>query len=272
MQILDPDLIERLTYIMPGHIEEKEAKTQASQALLEQCINSLQMHEAGDPSRKWRDDELEDAQLFVLEMSKIPAGGPRVRSWFFYMTSDDMLEPVKGSISNFKAAMQEVHTCLRFKAVLKIIFDVGSYLNEGTYNAKVGGRPVKGFDVDTLEKVTDVRGAIEHGKEKTNLLRYVADVCERKYPILQDFAKEGIEWDFVRKAVSIDFEGVVGAYKFADKQLKEHSEFLVRIKADPSLGNPFWAKYKIVNGERKYISPRSFVTNIFLALLPGTDV
>lgn len=48
----------------------------------------LQLHEHGDPSRKWQDAELDVAQSFVLEMSKIPAGAARVRTWYFYLTSD----------------------------------------------------------------------------------------------------------------------------------------------------------------------------------------
>ena len=52
LQVLDVDLVERLIFIMPGHIEEKAAKTEQSAQVLEQTIASLELHDANDPSRR----------------------------------------------------------------------------------------------------------------------------------------------------------------------------------------------------------------------------
>ena len=137
-------------------------------------------------------------QSFLLEMAKIPRGAQRVKSWYFYLTSDDMFDAIKHTVKTLRDGIFQVHHGLRFKGILKIVFDIGTYLNEGTYNAKIGGKAVMGFDIDTLAKVTDVRGVLADGKEKTNMLRYISDLCERKFPMLVEFGKENVELDAAR--------------------------------------------------------------------------
>lgn len=41
-------------------------------------------------------------------------------------------------------------------------------------------------------------------------------------------------------SIDLDFESIVSAFNTAEKQMKEHIDFLAEIKADPSFGNKYW--------------------------------
>jgi hypothetical protein len=56
-------------------------------------------------------------------------------------------------------------------------------------------------------------------------------------------------------SIDLDFESIVSAFNTAEKQMKEHIDFLAEIKADPSFGNKYWKTNK-KRGSDPFVVPR----------------
>ena len=87
--------------------------------------------------------------------------------------------------------MEDLKTNSKLKSMLEVILAIGNYLN-GT-SARGGAY---GFDVDTLQKLSDLRG--QDGK--STLLDYIVAFCDKKKPELLNLRAEFPQLDELSKS------------------------------------------------------------------------
>lgn len=178
--------------------------------------------------------DLDLATQFLIGMTKIPLAKERVAAWLFYESSSGLLGPVMHNIELLSGAMKEVKDGVRMKGVFKILLDLGNYINAGTYRANA-----KGFYLETLGKVPETKGTLTGG-EGTNLMRYIARMCEKEYHILLDFGCEE-EWGKLRAACDVILSDCVNTTNDVKKQVAEHKKYVAKLKNIPSgTDDPFF--------------------------------
>jgi hypothetical protein len=171
--------------------------------------------------------DLDQATQFLIGLNKIPLVTERLAAWLFYESSSGLLGPVKHNIGLLNGAMKEMKDGVRMKGIFKILLDIGNYINAGTYRANA-----KGFYLETLAKVPETKGTLTGG-ETTNLMRYVARICEKEYRILADFGCEE-EWGNLRAACDVILSDCVNTTNDVKKQVEEHKKYVAKMKNVPS--------------------------------------
>lgn len=171
--------------------------------------------------------DLDLATQFLIGLTKIPLVTDRLKAWLFYESSSTLLGPVKHNIGLLRSAMKEMKDGVRMKGIFKILLDIGNYINAGTYRANA-----KGFYLETLAKVPETKGTLTGG-ESTNLMRYVARMCEKEYHILADFGCEQ-EWSNLRAACDVIVSDCVNTTNDIKKQVSEHKKYVAKLKNIPS--------------------------------------
>jgi hypothetical protein len=136
----------------------------------------------------------------------------------------ELLAPVEHDVKTLHEAMDEVHDGLRLRGMLKIVLDIGNYINAGTYRANA-----KGFYLETLAKVPDTRGQLA-SSERTDLLRYIAGLCTKEYRVLEAFAKPGVEWQQLRAACDVHISDFIATFGDIKTQAAAHRQYLQQLK------------------------------------------
>ena len=99
-----------------------------------------------------------------------------------YMSSfDEYVTSLRPQIAIVTSASRSLKSNTKIKKILEIILAFGNYMN----SSKKG--PCYGFKLSSLDSLTISKSGID---KQRNLLHYIVDVIDKKYPELKNFYSE----------------------------------------------------------------------------------
>ncbi|XP_071069094.1 protein diaphanous homolog 2 isoform X3 [Dasypus novemcinctus] len=126
-------------------------------------------------------DDLCEPEQFGVVMSSVKMLQPRLKSILFKLTFEEHVNNIKPSIIAVTLACEELKKSESFNRLLELVLLVGNYMNSGSRNAQS-----LGFKINFLCKIRDTKSA----DQKTNLLHFIAEICEEKYRDILKFPEE----------------------------------------------------------------------------------
>ena len=151
----------------------------------EEEINSITEAKLNSP-----DLPLGTAESFLLILSQIPALEQRLKFWTFKIDFDSLEKEMGEQLMDLKLAMEEIEKSETFKLVLATLLAMGNFLN---------GNEVKGFQLEYLTKVPEVKDTIH----KNSLLYHLVNFVIEKYPNSSDLYSE---LTAVTRASRVDYD------------------------------------------------------------------
>uniref|UniRef100_A0A8R1DM16 FH2 domain-containing protein n=2 Tax=Caenorhabditis japonica TaxID=281687 RepID=A0A8R1DM16_CAEJA len=159
---LPKDMIEQMLKFMPT----KEEMTQINESVMKH----------GTPT------VLALADRYMYEISTIPRFEQRLRCMHIIRTFHDRVEALLPHIQVVSKASASMQGNKRFRQILTIVLAVGNYLNCGKRNGNAYG-----FELGALNRLVDVKNTLRNDR---NLLHWLVQFVEKKYPDLTKFKKE----------------------------------------------------------------------------------
>ncbi|XP_054165043.1 FH1/FH2 domain-containing protein 3-like [Oppia nitens] len=153
---------------------------------------------------------LGSAEAFLLTLSSITALEARLRLWAFRLDYDSMEREVAEPLMDLKQATAELEKCESFRIVLGTLLAIGNFLN---------GVEVKGFQIDYLSKVPEVKDTVH----KNSLLHHLCHIVMEKYPKSSDLYSE---LGAVSRASKKDFDEVSKSLQKMEMDCKASWEHL----------------------------------------------
>eukprot|EP01099_Mayorella_cantabrigiensis_P004858 TRINITY_DN3736_c0_g5_i1.p1 TRINITY_DN3736_c0_g5~~TRINITY_DN3736_c0_g5_i1.p1 ORF type:complete len:628 (-),score=241.18 TRINITY_DN3736_c0_g5_i1:502-2250(-) len=138
---------------------------------------------------------LAPAEQFFLHVMEIPRMDERLQAFGVKLTFDTNLDRVMMIIDLLDGLAKKIQKSKSFVKLLEIVLALGNYINGNTAR---GG--AFGFKLDAMLKLTDTKG-----NNKANLLHYLCEFSEKKYPEVA--------------GVDLEFPEFEEAVKFSVKQL-----------------------------------------------------
>ena len=136
------------------------------------------------------DVPLGQAESFLLTLSSITALEARLRLWAFRLDYDQMEREVAEPLMDLKQAIGELEKSKTFRFILGTLRSIGSFLN---------GVEVKGFQIDYLSKVPEIKDTVH----KHSLLHHLCQIVMEKCPDSGDLYSE---LGAVSRASKVDFD------------------------------------------------------------------
>ncbi|XP_028968731.1 uncharacterized protein LOC100905305 [Galendromus occidentalis] len=174
---------------------------------------------------------LGNAEQFLLTLSSISELEPRLRLWAFVLDYNALEKEVAEPLMDLKQAIVQIESNKTFRHVLSTVLAIGNFLN---------GAPVKGFQLDYLAKVPEVKDTVY----KHSLLFHVVEFIMSRHPNSSDLYSEMAE---VTRASKVDFE--------------ETSKTLNKMESDCKAS---WEHLKVVakhDGQQSYSSIATFLSD-----------
>lgn len=151
-------------------------------------INSITEAKLNSP-----DLPLGTAESFLLILSQIPALEQRLKFWSFKIDFDSVEKEMGEQLMDLKLAMEEIEKSETLKIVLGTLLAMGNFLN---------GNEVKGFQLEYLTKVPEVKDTIH----KNSLLYHLVNFVLEKFPKSSDLYSE---LTAVTRASRIDYDELI---------------------------------------------------------------
>lgn len=119
---------------------------------------------------------------FALCIHEIPLVEKRLQGWRYKMEFDAKLNDVKPDIESVLSACKELRASSKFLDVLRIVLEVGNFLNGNSFREGAWG-----FKLDTLMNMAETKSG---AKKNYSLMHYFSEMLEKNYPQLLGFWKE----------------------------------------------------------------------------------
>ena len=136
---------------------------------------------------------LAPAERFAVETLDYPGLSQKILSFLFVLQYPIELEEITLKVSKLDAICISLKSSDRFKALLKIILELGNMTNyqyashSSSYRPWMGNQArALGFRIDGLARLADVKS----GDGKWNLMMFLVDMIEKQSPELLDIAEE----------------------------------------------------------------------------------
>uniref|UniRef100_A0A131XYN9 Putative rac1 gtpase effector fhos n=1 Tax=Ixodes ricinus TaxID=34613 RepID=A0A131XYN9_IXORI len=123
------------------------------------------------------DVPLGNAEQFLLTLASISELEARLRLWAFRLDYDVLEREVAEPLMDLKQAMEEIETNRTLRIILATLLSIGNFLN---------GAEVKGFQIDYLAKVPEVKDTVH----KHSLLHHLCHMVMEKHPDTTDLYSE----------------------------------------------------------------------------------
>ncbi|KAJ7370554.1 formin y 2 domain containing [Desmophyllum pertusum] len=156
------------------------------------------------------DVPLGTAEQFLLTMSSINELAPRLHLWSFKLDYDQLEREVAEPLMDLKESVQELHNNETFKHILATLLAIGNFLN---------GKTVKGFQLDYLAKVPEVKDTVH----KQSLLYHLCCMVMEKFPNSSDFYSD---LGALHRCSRVDFDVVLDNLKKLRENCKKSWEYL----------------------------------------------
>ena len=120
---------------------------------------------------------LGSAEQFLLTLSSISELSARLKLWAFKLDFENIEKEIAEPLMDLKQGVELLKTNLTFKCILSTLLSVGIYLN---------GTPVKGFQIEYLAKVPEVKDTVH----KHSLLHHLCHMVMESSPNTTDLYSE----------------------------------------------------------------------------------
>ncbi|KXJ05060.1 FH1/FH2 domain-containing protein 3, partial [Exaiptasia diaphana] len=156
------------------------------------------------------DIPLGTAEQFLLTMASISELTPRLHLWLFKLDYDLLEKEVAEPLMDLKEALEEINKNITFKHILATLLAIGNFLN---------GKQVKGFQLDYLSKVPEVKDTVH----KQSLLYHLCCMVMDKFPNTTDLYSE---LGACHRSSRVDFDIVAENLKKLKENCKKSWEYL----------------------------------------------
>ncbi|XP_022122334.1 uncharacterized protein LOC110998154 isoform X2 [Pieris rapae] len=133
---------------------------------------------------------LGSAEKFLLTLTSINELSSRLKLWVFKLDFDNLEKEIAEPLMDLKQGIELLRANRTFKIILSTLREVGSFLN---------GTPVKGFRLEYLTKVAEVKDTVH----KHSLLFHLCEMIKNKFEDTTDLFSE---LGPVIRASKVDFD------------------------------------------------------------------
>ncbi|KAK7073741.1 Formin Homology 2 Domain, partial [Halocaridina rubra] len=133
---------------------------------------------------------LGSAEQFLMMLSSISELPARLKLWLFKLDYENSEKEVAEPLMDLKQGTQDLQKNHTFKTILGVLLAIGNFLN---------GTEVKGFNIDYLSKVPEVKDTVH----KHSLLHHLCHMVLEKYSDTTDLYSE---IGSITRASKVDFE------------------------------------------------------------------
>ncbi|XP_047524040.1 uncharacterized protein LOC125062286 isoform X2 [Pieris napi] len=133
---------------------------------------------------------LGSAEKFLLTLTSINELSSRLKLWVFKLDFDNLEKEIAEPLLDLKQGIELLRANRTFKIILSTLREVGSFLN---------GTPVKGFRLEYLTKVAEVKDTVH----KHSLLFHLCEMIKNKFEDTTDLFSE---LGPVIRASKVDFD------------------------------------------------------------------
>lgn len=138
--------------------------------------------------------KLGKAEIFMLEMLKLPRFTAKVKGFHVRCEFDSRIAELSGSISLMRNAIRELTEGNQIRGVLEAILRIGNFLNCGTARGNATG-----FKLDTLSKLKSTKAT---NASKVTMVQYLATWLEGRAP---EFARLDEAYPSLTEALRLSF-------------------------------------------------------------------
>ncbi|XP_058237308.1 FH1/FH2 domain-containing protein 1 isoform X2 [Hemibagrus wyckioides] len=136
------------------------------------------------------DVPLGTAEQFLLTLSSISGLAARLQLWAFKLNYESLEKEIAEPLFDLKHGMEQLAKNQTFKRILATLLAIGNFLN---------GSSAKGFELNYLEKVTEVKDTVH----RQSLLHHCCNFVVDKFPDTSDVYSE---ISAITRSAKVDFE------------------------------------------------------------------
>lgn len=169
------------------------------------------------------DTPLGTAEQFLLNLASISALEARLKLWAFQLDYAQIEKEVAEPLMDLKQAIEEIERSETFRIILGTLLAIGNFLNSTN---------VKGFQIDYLEKVPEVKDTVH----KHSLLHHLCLFIQEKYDpqLTNDLYSE---FGAVNRASKVDYTEVAKNLKKMQQDCKASWDYLKIVAKHDGLAN-----------------------------------
>lgn len=120
---------------------------------------------------------LGSAEQFLLTLSSISELGARLKLWAFKLDFENIEKEIAEPLNDLKQGLELLKNNATFKCIISTLLSIGIFLN---------GAPVKGFQIEYLAKVPEVKDTVH----KHSLLHHLCHMVMESSPNTTDLYSE----------------------------------------------------------------------------------
>lgn len=147
---------------------------------------------------------LGNAEQFLLTLSSISELAARLQLWAFRLDFENIEKEIADPLMDLKQGVELLKSNLTFKCILSHLLTVGCFLN---------GQPVKGFQIEYLSKVPEVKDTVH----KHSLLHHLCHFVMESSPNTSDLYSE---IGPITRASKADFNELAVNIKYLETECK----------------------------------------------------
>ncbi|XP_026462280.1 LOW QUALITY PROTEIN: FH1/FH2 domain-containing protein 3-like [Ctenocephalides felis] len=147
---------------------------------------------------------LGSAEQFLLTLSSISELAARLKLWAFKLDFENSEREIAEPLMDLKQGMELLRANKTFRAVLSTLLSIGIFLN---------GAPVKGFQVEYLSKVPEVKDTVH----KHSLLHHLCHMVMEHFPQATDLYSE---IGPITRASKVDFQELSQSHNHLEAECK----------------------------------------------------
>ena len=156
------------------------------------------------------DIPLGTAEQFLLTLSSITGLEARLRLWSFKMEMDVVEKEVCDPLMDLKNGLAALRLNPTFKTILNVLLTIGNFLN---------GSQCKGFQLDYLEKVPEVKDTVHKHSLLYHMTYWVLEICPTSSDLYSEIGP-------LTRASRTDFEDLSRTLKRMESECKSAWNYL----------------------------------------------
>ncbi|XP_018427343.1 PREDICTED: protein diaphanous homolog 3-like [Nanorana parkeri] len=244
LKVLEPKIAQNLSIFLGSYrlpyediktIVLEIDETQLSESLVQNLIKHMPEQTQLATLAKLKDDycSLSEPEQFGVVMSSVKKLIPRLSAILFRLQFEEQVNNIKPDIMAVSEACEEIKKSRSFAKLLEIVLLIGNYMNAGSRNGQTYG-----FNLSSLCKLKDTKSV----DQKTTLIHFLAQVCEKKFPNVLMFVED---IQTVDKASRVSAENLEKTMKHMERQLQQLEKDLETFPPSDDVHDKFVTKMSI---------------------------
>ncbi|KAG8452270.1 hypothetical protein GDO86_004175 [Hymenochirus boettgeri] len=251
LKVLEPKIAQNLSIFLGSYRLPYEEirkiimeidETQLSESMVQNLIKNMPEQTQLNLLAKMKGEysSLSEPEQFGVVMSSVKKLIPRLNAILFRLQFEEQVNNIKPDIMSVSEACEEIKKSKSFSKLLEIVLLIGNYLNAGSRNAQTFG-----FSLCSLCKLKDTKST----DQKTTLLHFLADLCEKKFPDVLMFVED---LQSVDKASKVSAENLEKTMKQMERQLQQLEKDLETFPLSDDVHDKFVTKIFAANAKEQF--------------------